>query len=184
MLKIITLFLFVSQCLLTPSPSLHAEEPSTFTVATQVEPAAGDHSITVGEYTVFLRTVTTQESELQALYNTRFQDQIDRIWVGDHFDYQVKEGVEENAPLTGLLAEEEECYYDWIEHGSDSQAAATTDDKKAENSPLMMWRRGVEKNKSPNEKKSSSNEHLSPSERTDQVRRETEHQELPWGLLG
>jgi hypothetical protein len=173
-LKTIALLLFVSQCLLTPWSSLHAEEPSAFATAAEVEPAVGDHSIKVGEYAAFLRAVAAQESELQALYNTRFQDQIDRIWTGDHFDYQVKAGIEENTPLRGLLQEEVVCYYDWIEHGADSQAAATPDDKKAESSPLMMFKVGEKQ--FPNEKKSP-NEHLSPSERTDQKRRVVESKE-------
>jgi hypothetical protein len=172
MLKTIALLLFVSQCLLAPLASLHAEEASTFEVSAKVESTVDARSITVSEYVLFLKALAAEESE--AIYNTRFQDQIDRLWVGDHFDYQVREGTNENALLNGLLEEEVECYYDWIEHGSDSQAAATsaTDDKKAESSPLMMWRRGIEKNKPPDEKKSSSSEHLSPAERTDQARRE------------
>jgi hypothetical protein len=173
--KTITLLLFVSQCLLTPLSSLHAEEPSAFATAAEVEPAADDCSIKVGEYVLFLRAVAAEESE--ALYNDRLQNQIGHIWVGDHFDYQVREGTNENSPLHGLLQEEVECYYDWIEHGSDSQAAATPDNKKVESSPLMMWRRGVEKNKSPNEKKSSSSEHLSPGDRTAQERRKAENEQ-------
>jgi hypothetical protein len=172
--KTITLLLFVSQCLLTPLASLHAKEKSTCTIATQVASAADDCSIKIGEYVLFLRALAAKESE--AIYNTRFQDQIDRIWVGDHFDYQVREGTNENAPLKGALQEEVACYYDWIEYGADSQAAApATDDKKVESSPLMMFRVGEKK--SPNEKKSSSSEHLSPAERTDQERRRAEGME-------
>ena len=165
--------------MLTPLASLHAEEASTFEVSAKVEPAESEHSIKVGEYAAFLRAVAAKESELQSLYNDRLQNYIDRIWVGYHFDYQVREEIEQDSPLRGLLQEEVECYYDWIEHGADSQAAAAaTDDKKTEISPLMMWRRGVEEKKSPDEKKSSSKETLSSSDRTDQARRETEHQEL------
>jgi predicted CopG family antitoxin len=161
----------------TSSLSLHAQEASTFETAAKVESAADAnsiHSITIGEYTAFLRVVAAQEGELQSLYNDQIQEQIDRLWGGDHFDYQVREGTNENAPLKGALQEEVACYYDWIEYGADSQAAATsaTDDKKTESSPLMMWRWGGEKNKSPDEKKSSSSEHLSPAERTDQERRD------------
>ena len=74
--KTITLLLFVSQCLLTPWSSLHAEELLAFATAAEVEPATSDYSIKVGEYAAFLRAVATQESELQALYNDRFKDQI------------------------------------------------------------------------------------------------------------
>ncbi|MCX6958003.1 MAG: hypothetical protein NT164_05665, partial [Verrucomicrobiae bacterium] len=80
------------------------------------------HDIKVGEYVAFLKS----SGAAGAFYNDDMASQIVAVSIGDHVDYKMAPGVDDNDLLLGLTPEQVEDFDTW---------------HNLINSPLMMFRR-------------------------------------------